>query len=106
MSKSWKEINKEKAIFWKTHIDQWTESCLSQREYCRQNGLRPNRFTYWKIIIGKPNRPTELVQVSVPTHFCQAGLKLNIGRELQVEIPNGFKKETLEQVLSVLKAVQ
>jgi hypothetical protein len=42
----------------------------------------------------------------MPTHFCQAGLKLNIGRELQVEIPDGFKKETLEQVLSVLKTVQ
>ncbi|CCK78787.1 IS66 family insertion sequence element accessory protein TnpA [Desulfobacula toluolica] len=106
MSKSWKKINEEKAIFWKTHIDQWTESRLSQIEYCRQNGLRPNRFTYWKIKFGKPNQPTGLVQVPVPTHFCQAGLKLNIGRELQVEIPDGFKKETLEQVLSVLKAVQ
>ena len=106
MSKSWKEINKEKAIFWKTHIHQWSESRLSQREYCHQNDLRPNRFTYWKIKFGKINRPTELVQVPVPTHFCKAGLKLNIGRELQVEIPDGFKKETLEQVLSVLKAVQ
>lgn len=106
MSKSWKKINEEKAIFWKTHIDQWTESCLSQIEYCRQNNLRPNRFTYWKIKFGKPNRPTELVQVPVPTHLCQTGLKLNIGRELQVEIPDDFKKETLEQLLSVLKAAQ
>ena len=106
MSKSWKERNQEKAIFWKKHIDQWAKSHRSQIEYCRQNDLRPNRFTYWKIKLGKPNRPTELVQVPVPTHFCKAGLKLNIGRELQVEIPDGFKKETLEQVLSVLKAVQ
>jgi hypothetical protein len=106
MTKSWKKINNEKAIFWQTHIDQWTESCLSQREYCRQNDLRPNRFTYCKIKFGNPNRPTELVQVPMPTHSCQAGLKLNIGRELQVEIPDGFKKETLEQVLSVLKTVQ
>ena len=106
MSKSWKKRNQEKAIFWKTHINQWGESCLSQREYCRQNDLRPNRFTYWKIKFGKPNLPTELVQVPEQTHFCQAELRLNIGRELQVEIPDGFKKETLEQVLSVLKAVQ
>ncbi len=106
MSKSWKETNKDEAIFWKTHIDQWTGSRLSQIEYCRQNGLRPNRLTYWKIKFAKPNRPTGLVQVPVPTHFRQAGLKLNIGRELQVEIPDGFNKETLEQILSVLKAVQ
>lgn len=106
MSKSWKERNQEKAIFWKKHIDQWAKSHRSQIEYCQQNDLRPNRFTYWKIKLGKPNLPTELVQVPVPTHFCQTGLKLNIGRELQVEIPDGFKKETLEQVLSVLKTAQ
>lgn len=106
MSKSWKKINEEKAIFWKTHIDQWTESGLSQIKYCHQNDLRPNKFTYWKVKFGKPNLSTELVQVPVSAHFCQTGLKLNIGRELQVEIPDGFKKETLEQVLSVLKAVQ
>jgi len=79
---------------------------MSPIEYCHQNGLRPNRLTYWKIKFGKPNRPIGLVQVPVPTHFRQAGLKLNIGWELQVEISDGFKKETLEQVLSVLKAVQ
>lgn len=106
MSKSWKEINQEKAIFWKSHIDQWVESSLSQIEYCRQNNLRPNRFTYWKVKFGKPNIPSQLVQLPVQTHFCQTGIKLNIGRELQVEIPDGFKKETLERVLSVLKAVQ
>ena len=105
MSKSWKKINEEKAVFWKNHINQWAESRLSQMEYCRQNSLSPNRFTYWKVKFDKSNLPMELIQVSVPTHFRQTGLKLNIGRELQVEIPDGFKKETLEQVLSVLKAV-
>lgn len=106
MSKSWKERNEEKAVFWKRHIDQWAESSLSQLEYCRQNNLRPNRFTYWKIKFDKLNLPMELVRVPVTPHFRQTGLKLNIGRELQVEIPDGFKKETLEQVLSVLQAVQ
>ena len=75
-----------KGIMFKTDIDQWIESRLPQIEYCRQNGLRPNKFTYWKIKLGKSNRPIGLVQVSVPAHCSQAGLKLNIGRELQLEI--------------------
>ena len=48
----------------------------------------------------------ELVQVPLTIHHCKStGLKLNIGRGLQVEIPDGFKKETLEQVLLALKVV-
>ena len=47
----------------------------------------------------------ELIQVPMPIRFSDSGVKLNIGRGLQVEIPDGFKQETLEQVLSVLKVV-
>jgi len=41
--------NQERCQYWQAHIEAWTRSNgLSQVEYCRQNGLRPNRFTYWK----------------------------------------------------------
>ncbi len=107
MTKLWKEKNEERAKFWRKHIEQWAETGLSQREYCRQNNLRSNKFTYWKIKFTKMDHSGELIQIPLPLHhFKSSGLKLNIGRELQVEIPDGFKKQTLEQVLSVLKAVQ
>jgi hypothetical protein len=105
VSKSWKEINEDRSRFWRAHIEQWPQTGLSQREYCRQNNLLPNRFTYWKTKFSKKHLPMELVQVPVPIHFSQTGLKLNIGRGLQVEIPDGFKQETLEQVLATLKVV-
>jgi len=106
LSKSWKERNKEKAVFWQEHIDQWSQTSLSQEEYCRQNNLRPNRFTYWKIKLGKKDQPMELVEIPLPSHpFQPSGLKLNIGRGLQVEIPDGFKTQTLEQVLMALRVI-
>ncbi len=84
MTKSWKEKNEVRAKFWKTHIDKWAETGLSQREYCRQNNLRPNRFTYWKVKLSKTDLPMELVQIPLPIHrFKPPGLKLNIGRGLQ-----------------------
>lgn len=106
MIKSWKEKNEERARFWQTHISQWETTGLSQKEYCRQNSLRPNRFTYWKIKLGKKDLPMELVEIPLPAHpFPSSGLKLNIGRGLQVEIPDGFKTQTLEQVLMALRVI-
>ncbi len=106
MTKPWKEKNEERAKSWRIHIEQWAESGLSQREYCRQNNLKSNRFTYWKVKYSKTDQPMELVQIPLPIDHCKSsGLKLNIGRDLQVEIPDGFEKETLEQVLLAIKVV-
>ena len=38
----------ERAIFWKDHIEAWSESDQSQAAYCRDQGLAYCRFIYWK----------------------------------------------------------
>lgn len=101
MEKSYKEKNEELRKFWKAHIDQWSQSDLSQIEYCRQNDLISHRFTYWKRKFEHQHLPVEFVQIpdSAPVF---PGLKLNIGPGLQIEIPDGFSTNTLDQVLKTL----
>ncbi len=105
MKKSRKELNK----FWKFHIEQWSESDLTQLEYCRQNALISYRFTYWKKKIQQQSCPpvefVQIVQKSEAENTCSSGLKLNTGQGLQIEIPDGFSRETLEQVLMTLNVL-
>lgn len=105
MTTSWKVKNKERARFWRSHIDQWSVSKLTQTEYCRKNDLSRTRFTYWKVKFKKQNLPVGFVQISEPMLHAPAELKLNIGREFQIEIPDGFSQAALEQVLMALKVV-
>ena len=107
MSKSWKEKNEERVIFWKSHIEQWSVSGISQLAYCRQYDLIPHRFGYWKRKFKQQNLPIEFVQVTPePMNMNSlSGLKLNIGSGLQIEIPDGFSKITLEKVLTTLKVL-
>lgn len=96
------------AQFWKHHIKQWSESGMSQNAYCRQNDLRPNQFTYWKIKFKNQALVPEFVQVpstqisQVLNLSEQKGLRLNIDNGLQIEIPDGFSQTTLTQVLQIL----
>ncbi len=105
MKKSRKELNK----FWKFHIEQCSESDLTQLEYCRQNALISYRFTYWKKKIQQQSCPpvefVQIVQKSEAENTCSSGLKLNTGQGLQIEIPDGFSRETLEQVLMTLNVL-
>jgi len=78
-------------------------------EYCRQNALTPYRFTYWKNkfkMQGCP--PVQFVQITPEpeaVNTCPSGLKLNTSHGLQIEIPDGFSRDTLEQVLMTLKVL-
>jgi len=96
--------------YWENQIKQWSESGLSQSEYCRVNNLKSNRFTYWKIKLTKQHLPTEFVQVPSPQvrelllpHPAPAMLKLNIDTGFQIEIPDGFSQATLARTLEVLR---
>lgn len=99
------------SIFWSDHIKQWSESGLSQNEYCRVNSLKPNRFTYWKIKLKNQHLPTEFVQVpsdqirEILAHPAQTGLKLNTDTGFQIEIPDGFSQATLVRVIEALRKV-
>jgi len=105
MTKPWKEKNEELRRYWKSHVDQWSESGLSQLEYCRKNDLIPHRFTYWKRKFKKLHFPVAFVQIPEPVPINMEGLKLNIGRGLQLEIPDGFSQATLERVLSTFNVL-
>lgn len=107
MSNTREEKSEALGKYWKSHIDQWSNSGLSQTEYCRQNELSRHKFTYWKIKFKEKHLPVEFVQVpSVSQVMSGEGLKLNIGAGLQIEIPDGFSQATLEKVLKTLKVLR
>ncbi len=105
MPKSRKEKNNELAGFWRLHMVQWARSGLTQTEYCRHNEISRDRFTYWKRKFKEQNLPVKFVQLPMPVHTHSKGLKLNLGQGVQIEIPDGFARDTLERVLAALRAI-
>ncbi len=104
-----KAANKKRAQFWRYHLDKWSRSGLTQNAYCRTNNLKANRLTYWKNKFKRQNLPVEFIQVpqgQIPDAVNPQslnGLRLNVDSGFQIEIPNGFSRVTLTQVLNVLK---
>jgi len=92
--KTWKEKNKSLSELWGLNIDQWKQSSISQVEYCRQHDLVRHRFTYWKTKLKKQNLPVEFIQIPDSSPINPVGLKLNIGLGLQIEVLDGFSRNT------------
>jgi hypothetical protein len=95
----------KKQMYWKAHIEQWSQSGLSQAVYCKRNSLKTKSFTYFKARLKKKNLPVELVQIPIEQLRTPSFLKLNIGSGFQIEIPDGFSNNTLEKVLVTLRSL-
>ncbi len=93
---------------WQYHLDAWALTGLSQAEYCRQNDLKVNRFTYWKHRLHKGNSPVEFVQIherSTDPLFVpddRKPLRLTVASRFTIEITDNFSENTLEKLLLVL----
>lgn len=99
----------KKRRFWKTHIERWSHSGLSQVHYCQANGLIPHRFTYWKKRLSQSNATVSFVPLQltenlpVPVKKCSFNLVTPNG--YRIEVDAGFDPSALKQLIGVVNAV-
>lgn len=104
MAQTWDQRRAENKKCWQRHVEKWKASGLSQAEYCRKSGLRSRGFGYWKRKLEKQTLP-ELVELAGISSGADGVLKLNVGHQFQIEIPDGFSTKTLGQVLLTLRSL-
>ena len=99
----------EKRQFWRKQVQDWQESGLSQKEFCRRNDLPEHRLTYWKNRFLKSEAAVSLVQLQVggdnglENHFSQgSGLRLIINKKFEIEVDRGFDPHALWQLIYAL----
>lgn len=100
----------EKRQFWKSHIEDWRASGISQTEYCRRNELKFHRFVYWrkKYEPAPAPRKASLVEIELSGEFHSmlpvkaSRVHLIIDNRHSVEIERDFDPVALEQLLQVL----
>jgi len=123
--------NIAKLEFWRDHITRWRESGLSQADYCRQRGLKPSRFTYWKKrvagnshspgakVLGARSSGTPVTLVRLPVGVEEAkqtakvsasrqapaktALELRVGNDYRIIIQNDFDAGVLKNLIQTLK---
>ena len=98
-----------KKRFWQVHIRAWSKSGLSQNEYCRRNGLRPNQFCYWKKKIKNcKDGAVKFVPVPVPSvkvvenhSLADSGLTISFDN-ITIKLQNDFNPAVLTDAVMAL----
>ena len=98
---------KTRRKYWKKHVNQWKESCLSQAEYCRQKELKAYQLSYWIKYLDKLGNGTEFFPVPFPMleRSIPTGkpIKLFIDKVPFVEIERDSDPAALHRFLDVMR---
>ena len=104
---------------WKLEVSKWTESGLSQREYCRRVNIPVSTFHGWCSKLKKYNSNISAISSSdflnvklARTPFThdikpdiQAGIALSIGSDVKILLSKGFDKNDLQKTVSAILEV-
>ena len=99
----------ERRGYWIGQVERWRSSGLTQKEYCKGEGISLERLGSWKRRLDREEQLQRGSMVAVPSRIVSsalgewtATLKVVVGERYRVEIPEAFNPVTLETVLRVL----
>ncbi len=108
--------SKSGSVFWGKHVDAWSLDGSTQAEYCRRHDLILTAFGYWKRKLLPIDRPksqepavppqfveVRLKEVASPIKQSGANIKLLIGDEFTIEVPDRFCPDSLRSLVIVLR---
>lgn len=94
---------------WQAHLKAWKKSGLSGAEYCRQHNLSYYAFIYWKKKAARRKSPVHFAPVpalrvaEASGRQHAAGLKVELGPDLKIEVYDHFSPATLSRLVEALK---
>lgn len=105
------ELLKQKRSCWKKHLENWRSSGMTQTAYCRQHDLKDHQFTYWKKRLVHTDSAVTFAPVKIRRTLSSSPamnpstLRLNLARDLQIEIRPGFDPQHLRLLITTLRSL-
>lgn len=102
------ETNRLSRTDWEGILDQWESSNLSQKKFCKQQGLNINTFTYHRtqrLHAAESNKkliPIKVTSAASSSASHQLGFVLQLVCGAKLIIPNDYNQATLQGLLTLL----
>ena len=96
---------------WKTHIQAWQNSTLSQKSYCQRHNLCIGTFGYWRRKLRQTEEPQSFLPLAILPEAPKSDPKpvttlvIRLMNGLAVEVDKDFDSTTLKRLLKVLEHV-
>lgn len=96
----------EKQAFWRSKLQEYRQSGLGRREFCKRHRLKTTTMDYWFRRLGKPGGSQGLVELKVATLQAPMGvLEVLVAGRYRVAVHHGFDSQLLGEVVKALETL-
>ena len=85
---------------WQKLIREQERSGKSAGQWCKERGMRPNQFYYWRQRVRGVELPDE--GRFIPVGTAEGRVELEVGEKIRVKISSNFDEIALKRLLGVL----
>ena len=103
-----------RAAYWQEHISRWSESGLTQAEYCRRNKLSSAAFNWWKRNLRKKSKTqkdsstsmqfVEVHGVSPPHSGHDETYEILLSRDRAIRVGSDFDSDVLKRLIAAVES--
>ena len=93
---------------WFALVNEFEQSNITQKDFCKQKGLILGRFTYYVQIYRQSKKPTSknelpsFTQVTVNQSSFQHEIKVELPNGFRCQVPSSILPEALKKIMGVL----
>jgi hypothetical protein len=109
----------KRRAYWRDQLLQWAQSGLTQKEFCRQRGLPPRGFTWWKAKyrdeLNLPYRAVRnssgkgikhrFVEVKLSRHLPELSYEVLLANHRSIRVAERFDPDVLKQLIMVVESI-
>jgi 23S rRNA-/tRNA-specific pseudouridylate synthase len=107
----------ERQAFWRDQLLQWAQSGMGQKQFCRQRGLSPHAFTWWKAKyrdeLNLPYRAVHkssskhsknhFVEVKVSSHKTESLYEVVLSNGRSIRVTKQFDPDVLRKLIAAVE---
>jgi hypothetical protein len=109
----------ERQAYWRDQLLQWSQSGMSQKQFCRQRDLSPHAFTWWKAKYrdelnlpyravqkrSAKNSKHQFLEVKVFSPKLEPMYEVVLGNHRTIRVGDRFDPESLKQLIKVVESI-
>ena len=95
----------ERKDYWRALIDKQTESGMSAAAFCKQQGINPQRFYFWRRRFRSESTGAGFIRLVPTSNTAFSGIRIVLDHGVSVELDRGFDPLTLKETIDALRTL-
>jgi len=95
----------DRVVYWRCLVDKHAESGMSGAAFCKQEGINPQRFYFWRRRFDCDSPEHGFIRLVPTSKISQSGIRIVLDHGICVDVDRGFDPLTLKEAIYALRTM-